>query len=58
MSSVTTDLLPLTGVTVFPFVSNGGSSMMRLGLLAFIKAADTRQNANAVHSAGKRKAAV
>ena len=42
----TVDLLPLTGVT-FPFVSNGGSSMLCVwGLLAFIKAADTRQNAS------------
>ena len=42
----TVDLLPLTGVT-FPFVSNGGSSMIAYwGLLAFIKAADTRQNAS------------
>ena len=42
----TMDLLPLTGVT-FPFLSNGGSSMMSAwGLLAFIKAADTRQNAS------------
>lgn len=42
----TVDFLPLTGVT-FPFVSNGGSSMMASwGLLAFIKAADTRQNAS------------
>jgi cell division protein FtsW (lipid II flippase) len=40
----TVDLLPLTGVT-FPFVSNGGSSMICVwGLLAFIKACDTRQN--------------
>ena len=42
----TVDILPLTGVT-FPFVSNGGSSMLCVwGLLAFIKAADTRQNAS------------
>jgi len=31
----------------FPFVSNGGSSMIGAwGLLAFVKAADTRQNAS------------
>ena len=42
----TLDILPLTGVT-FPFVSNGGSSMIcAWGLLAFIKASDTRQNAS------------
>ena len=42
----TVDMLPLTGVT-FPFVSNGGSSMIcAWGLLAFVKAADTRQNAS------------
>ncbi len=42
----TLDVLPLTGVT-FPFVSNGGSSMIGVwGLLAFIKAADTRQGAS------------
>lgn len=40
------DIVPLTGVT-FPFVSNGGSSMMACwGLLAFIKAIDTRGNAS------------
>lgn len=40
------DLLPLTGVT-FPFVSGGGTSMLASwGLLAFVKAADTRQNAS------------
>ena len=40
------DLLPLTGVT-FPFLSNGGTSMLATwGLLAFIKAADTRQDAS------------
>ncbi len=42
----TVDVVPLTGVT-FPFVSNGGSSMIgSWGLLAFVKAADTRQNAS------------
>ncbi len=42
----TVDVLPLTGVT-FPFLSNGGSSMIcAWGLLAFIKATDTRQNAS------------
>lgn len=42
----TVDVVPLTGVT-FPFVSNGGSSMIGVwGLLAFVKAADTRQNAS------------
>ena len=40
------DLLPLTGVT-FPFVSAGGTSMIATwGLLAYLKAADTRQNAS------------
>ncbi len=42
----TIDFLPFTGVT-FPFLSNGGSSMIGTwGLLAFVKAADTRQNAS------------
>ena len=42
----TVDVLPFTGVT-FPFVSNGGTSMIGAwGLLAFVKAADTRQNAS------------
>lgn len=42
----TLDILPFTGVT-FPFLSNGGTSMIAAwGLLAFVKAADTRQNAS------------
>ncbi|MBQ8830159.1 MAG: FtsW/RodA/SpoVE family cell cycle protein [Oscillospiraceae bacterium] len=40
------DILPFTGVT-FPFVSKGGSSLIAcFGLLAFLKACDTRQNAS------------
>ena len=50
----TVDLLPFTGVT-FPFVSNGGTSMIGAwGLLAFVKAADTRQNASFAVRLGKR----
>ena len=42
----TVDVLPFTGVT-FPFLSNGGTSMIgSWGLLAFVKAADTRQDAS------------
>ena len=52
----TVDVLPLTGVT-FPFLSNGGTSMIGAwGLLAFVKAADTRQNASfAVATAQKEE---
>ena len=51
----TVDVLPLTGVT-FPFLSNGGSSMIGAwGLLAFIKAADTRQNASFAVRLTKRR---
>jgi cell division protein FtsW (lipid II flippase) len=40
------DILPFTGVT-FPFVSRGGSSLVACwGMLAFVKACDTRQNAS------------
>ena len=50
----TVDVVPLTGVT-FPFVSNGGSSMIGAwGLLAFVKAADTRQNASFAVRLAKR----
>ncbi len=50
------DLLPMTGVT-FPFVSNGGSAMIASwGLLAFLKATDTRQNASfAIRLSSKRE---
>lgn len=48
------DLLPFTGVT-FPFVSNGGTSMMvSWGLLAFLKAADTREKASIAVKAGEK----
>lgn len=51
------DILPLTGVT-FPFVSNGGSAMIgSWGLLAFLKATDTRQNASfAIRLPSRRRA--
>lgn len=49
------DLLPLTGVT-FPFVSNGGSAMMASwGLLAFLKATDTREGASFAASLKPRR---
>lgn len=51
----TVDVLPFTGVT-FPFVSNGGTSMIGAwGLLAFVKAADTRQNASFAVKLSKMK---
>jgi len=50
------DILPFTGVT-FPFVSKGGSSLISCwGMLAYIKAADTRRNASfALSRMGKKK---
>jgi cell division protein FtsW (lipid II flippase) len=54
------DILPFTGVT-FPFVSRGGSSLAACwGLLAFVKAADTRRDASfvvkkQVRRAGRRR---
>jgi len=48
------DILPFTGVT-FPFVSKGGTSLLASwGMLAFFKAADTRQNASFVVKTPKR----
>lgn len=49
------DILPLTGVT-FPFLSNGGSAMMSAwGLLAFLKATDTREGASFATSLKPRR---
>ncbi len=49
------DILPFTGVT-FPLVSKGGSSLMAtFGLLAFVKASDTRQNASFAIRAGRKR---
>ena len=51
----TLDILPFTGVT-FPFLSNGGTGMIGAwGLLAFVKAADTRQNASFAVKLNKRE---
>jgi len=50
------DLIPFTGVT-FPFVSVGGSSFICCwGLLAFIKASDTRQDASFSVKSGAKMA--
>lgn len=50
-----TDFLPLTGVTL-PFVSRGGSSMIcSWGLLAFIKAADSRSYPERKNSSLERR---
>lgn len=52
----TLDVLPFTGVT-FPFLSNGGTSMIGAwGLLAFVKAGDTRQNASFAVRLSKKEA--
>lgn len=51
----TVDILPFTGVT-FPFVSNGGTSMIGAwALLAFVKASDTRQNASFAVKLNRKK---
>jgi len=48
------DILPFTGVT-FPFISKGGTSLTACWcMLAFFKAADTRQNASFVIKTPKR----
>jgi len=48
------DILPFTGVT-FPFVSKGGSSLISCwGMLAYVKAADTRRNASFALGRGGR----
>ena len=48
------DILPFTGVT-FPFISKGGTSLVASwGMLAFFKAADTRQNASFAVKTPKR----
>lgn len=48
------DIFPFTGVT-FPFVSNGGTSMLvSWALLAFLKSADTRERASIAVKAGER----
>lgn len=48
------DLFPFTGVT-FPFLSNGGTSMLvSWALLAFLKSADTRERASIAVKAGER----
>ena len=49
------DLFPLTGVT-FPFLSVGGTSMVSSwGMLAFLKAADTRLNASLAVKGGIKR---
>ncbi len=49
------DILPFTGVT-FPLVSKGGSSTISVwGLLAFVKAADARQNASFAIALDRKK---